>query len=44
MQPCVYEAEGEKAFILGKEGDMTEAQLAVGLESFENIISVIRIF
>ncbi len=44
MQPCVYEAEGEKAVILGKNGDMTEAQLAVGLESFENVISVIRIF
>ncbi|MBO4495451.1 MAG: homoserine dehydrogenase [Clostridiales bacterium] len=44
MQPCVYEAEGEKAVILGKDGDMTEAQLAVGLESFENVISVIRIF
>jgi homoserine dehydrogenase len=43
-QPCVYEAEGEKAVILGKDGDLNEAKLAVGLENFENVISVIRIF
>ncbi|MBP5491383.1 MAG: homoserine dehydrogenase [Clostridiales bacterium] len=43
-QPCVYEAEGEKAVILGKDGDMTEAQLAIGLENFDNVISMIRIF
>ena len=43
-QPCVYEAEGEKAVILGKNGDLNEAKLAIGLESFDEILSVIRIF
>lgn len=43
-QPCVYEAEGEKAVILGKDGDLNEAKLAVGLQSFDNVLSVIRIF
>lgn len=43
-QPCVYEAEGEKAVILGKNGDMNEAQLAIGLESFDSILGMIRIF
>lgn len=43
-QPCVYEAEGEKAVILGKDGDLNEAKLAIGLENFENVLSVIRIF
>ena len=43
-QPCVYEAEGEKAVILGKDGDLNEAKLAIGLESFENVLNVIRIY
>ena len=43
-QPCVYEAEGEKAVILGKDGDLNEAKLAIGLENFENVLSVVRIF
>lgn len=43
-QPCVYEAEGEKAVILGKDGDLNEAKLAIGLENFDNVLSVIRIF
>ena len=43
-QPCVYEAEGEKAVILGKDGDLNEAKLAIGLESLENVLNVIRIF
>ena len=43
-QPCVYEAEGEKAVILGKDGDLNEAKLAIGLQSFDNVLSVIRIF
>ncbi|MBO4474999.1 MAG: homoserine dehydrogenase [Clostridiales bacterium] len=43
-QPCVYEAEGEKAVILGKDGDLNEAKLAIGLENFDEVISVIRIF
>ena len=43
-QPCVYEAEGEKAVILGKDGDLNEARLAIGLESFDEVRSVIRIF
>lgn len=43
-QPCVYEAEGEKAVILGKDGDLNEAKLAIGLESLESVLSVIRIF
>lgn len=43
-QPCVYEADGEKAVVLGKDGDLNEAKLAIGLENFENVLSVIRIF
>ena len=43
-QPCVYEAEGEKAVILGKDGDLNEAKLAIGLQSFDHVLSVIRIF
>ncbi|MBP5417091.1 MAG: homoserine dehydrogenase [Clostridiales bacterium] len=43
-QPCVYEAEGEKAVILGKDGDLNEAKLAIGLQNFDNVLSVIRIF
>ena len=43
-QPCVYEAEGEKAVILGKNGDLNEAKLAIGLENFDEVLSVIRIF
>ena len=44
MQPCVYEAEGEKAVILGKNGDLNEARLAIGLQSFDEVLGVIRIF
>ena len=43
-QPCVYEAEGEKAVILGKDGDLNEAKLAIGLQNFDEVISVIRVF
>ncbi|MBO4927784.1 MAG: homoserine dehydrogenase [Clostridiales bacterium] len=43
-QPCVYEAEGEKAVILGKNGDLNEAKLAIGLQNFDEVLSVIRIF
>ena len=43
-QPCVYEAEGEKAVVLGSNGDLNEAKLAIGLESFDEILGVIRIF
>jgi len=43
-QPCVYSSEGEKAVILGKNGDMNEAQLAIGMEGLEEVISMMRIF
>ncbi|HPE39004.1 MAG TPA: homoserine dehydrogenase [Bacillota bacterium] len=45
IQPALYEAAGEKAYILGKDGDMTEANLSIGVnELTDKAISIIRIF